>query len=134
MVRACFEHILAREDGQIPKDLHLLLKQIVLRFAPTFDAIRAEMMITNNEALARFLDQCEIAEHEIGILSFEDKKKRRLRSDHSRNYENETIQDESASKEVPGDPKILVKVVCRGRRGKGLLENRGQTEKLTRGR
>ncbi|KAI6182851.1 hypothetical protein M3Y97_00425200 [Aphelenchoides bicaudatus] len=92
-IHACLNFLLTSESAQVPEELRLLLKQIVLRFVPTFDAIRAEMMITNKEVLTRFLEQCEIADYEIGMLDFGDKKKRRRRSSQSRNYDEEPIDE-----------------------------------------
>jgi hypothetical protein len=108
-IHACLNFLLADEAAQVPEELCLLLKQVVLRFAPTFDAIRAELMITNKEVLGRFLGQCKIAEHEVGVLSFEDKKKRRRRSSQSRNYDEVHVEEVAPEKPVETSAKQLVR-------------------------
>lgn len=100
-IRACLENLLVNESGQVPEELRLLLKQIIIRFSQAFDAIRAEMLITNKDALTRLIEQCGIAEHEIGVLTFEDKKKRRRRSSQSRNYDEEPIDTVETLTEQP---------------------------------
>lgn len=110
-IHACLESLLVDENGHVPENLRLLLKQIVIRFVnlhislgfdsyyfllyrfvKPFDAIRAEKLITDKEALERLITQCEIKEHEVGVLTFEDKRKRRRRSSQSRNYDDEAVE------------------------------------------
>lgn len=90
-----------KADKVIPERIRPLVKNIIIRFSEVFDGIRAEHHLTESKILQTLMEQCKIAEHEVGVLDFSDMKKRRRRRS-SRMIEN----DESLASEL----KIKAKV------------------------
>ncbi|KAI6196958.1 hypothetical protein M3Y94_01168800 [Aphelenchoides besseyi] len=108
VIRGSLEKLAATEDAdELPDELGAAIKRIAIRFADTFDSIRAEQMLTGGEQLNRLMERCKISTHEVGILNLEqeNKKKRRRRSSHSRNFDENTIENADAM-EVPTSKKI----------------------------
>ncbi|CAD5212349.1 unnamed protein product [Bursaphelenchus okinawaensis] len=105
-LEAILENFSTKEGVAIPSRLCPIVKNVVIRFSTIFDQFRAQNHLTDGQMLGRLMEQCKIAEHEVGVLDFtENKKKRRRRTSSMRVLE----EDPTLSVAQGSAPKISKK-------------------------
>ncbi|CAD5216594.1 unnamed protein product [Bursaphelenchus xylophilus] len=103
---AILQSFTSKDDVIIPQRLCPLIKNVVIRFSNVFDQFRAQNHLTESHILEKLMEQCKIAEHEVGVLDFtENKKKRRRRTSSMRILE----EDPTVSFGPGSAPKITKK-------------------------